>query len=376
MIRVLHTADLHLGRTFASWGEPIAETRRNDLLRTLDQIGQIACERAVSLVLIAGDLFDLHNPSGELVALVRRWLANLAHQRIPVVMIPGNHDSFWYERSVYRDHRFPSNTHLFTDAVCSEPYTIRIDGIDVCLYGIAHDHTRERDPIHSFARRTVDGVHIGLLHATVDPPPGFNIADRYLPLSSAQIAAANLDYIALGHIHRYQAFTGSGGIFAAQSGSPEPLALDEVGPRSVNLITFDEGCTRVERIQVGIRLASREHIDCDGLTELDVVERLRRLADPTRIVDVTLTGTPDENLDVSAIRQEAAAGFCVLSLTDRTEIVDSAFARSIENEQTIRGRFVRTLREQAQSAADEAERATIELALKHGLLALGKRSGA
>ncbi len=372
-IRILHTADLHLGRSFASWGEPIASTRRADLLQTLDQIGQVAVQQHVPLLLIAGDLFDLHNPDATLVGTVRGWLARLADQRVQVAIIPGNHDSYWYERSVFRDHRFPANTHVFVEATCTSPVTLRINESEVYLYGIAHDHTRDRHPLLSLKRRCDAGIHIGMLHASVDPSAGFAVADRYLPTSSAELAATGLDYVALGHIHRYQTFNSVGPGFACQPGSPEPLALDEIGDRSVNLVTVGPGSAHVERLPVGTRVASRERVDCTGLTLAEVTSRLRQLADPRRILEIVLTGAPNENLDADVIRSEIAASFCYLAISDRTEMIDSAFARSIEQEQTIRGRFVRTLRERAETASDE-DRAVIELALKQGLLALAKRS--
>ncbi len=374
MIRVLHTADLHLGRSFSSWGDQIAQVRRQDLLRTLEQIGDVASQHSASLVLIAGDLFDLHNPDSTLVATVRGWLNNLMNQRIQVAIIPGNHDSYWYEHSVFRDHSFPANTTVFTKSECTAPTPIQVDGQVVYLYGIAYDHTHGRDPLPSFARRKVDGIHIGMLHATVDPAAGFPVADRYLPLSSAQLAATKLDYVALGHIHRSRDFTGPTGVYASMPGSPEPLALDETGPRSLNLIAIDDGECRVEKIPIGMRQARREQIDCGQLSRDRIIARLNELANASCILEAVLIGSPDEPLDADAIQREAATNFCYLSVSDRTEVVDSAFARSIENEQTIRGRFVRALRERSRLAADDEERATIELALKQGLLVLAKRS--
>ncbi len=374
MIRVLHTADLHLGRSFSSWGDQIAQVHRQDLLHTLEQIGSVAAERSVSLVLIAGDLFDVHNPDSAFVTTVRGWLGNLMKQRIQVAIIPGNHDSYWYERSIYRDHRFPSNTTVFTQSECADPLPIQLNGQTLYIYGMAYDHTHGSDPLPSFARRDDDGIHIGMLHATVDPPAGFPVADRYLPLSSAQLLATRLDYVALGHIHRARDFTGAAGVYASMPGSPEPLALDETGPRSLNVITFDDGVKRIERIPVGVRQARREQIDCSLLSSDQVLAQLNEMADATCILEAVLTGSPDEPLDADAIRREAAANFCYLSVSDRTIVVDSAFARAIEHEQTIRGRFVRALRERSRLADSDEERATIELALKQGLLVLAKRS--
>jgi DNA repair protein SbcD/Mre11 len=373
MIRVLHTADLHLGRTFASWGARIAEVHQADLRRTLDRIGQLSVERGAQLVLISGDLFDVHNPAPSLVSAVRVWLGSLAAQRIPVVIIPGNHDSYWYEQSVYRRHDFPPNTHVFTEAICEQPFPLRVGDADLFLYGIAHDHTREHRPLQSLKRRANQGIHLGMLHATVDPIPGMTVDDRFLPISSAELVATGLDYIALGHIHRHHVYNAGTAGWASQPGSPEPLAIDETGPRSVNLLSLGDGSPRIEQISIGERQASRTRIDCTGLDQAEIIEQIRHWAGPERIVEVRLTGTPDEIVDAEAIQSAAAAGFCYLAIVDRTEVADAGFARAIEHEQTIRGYFVRTLRERA-LVASEDERQIIDLALKRGLVALQKQS--
>lgn len=348
--------------------------RREDLLRTFEQIGRLAVEQAVPLVLIAGDLFDVHDPEPALVAMVTGWLSRLAERNVRVAIIPGNHDSYWYERSVYRDHHFPSNTHVFCEAACTTPVTVQVNGAEVHLYGIAHDHTRERQPLPSLRRRSAEGIHIGLLHATVDPSPSFAVADRYLPVTSGELEATGLDFIALGHIHRFQIFNKPRAGYASQPGSPEPLALDETGPRGVNLVTIDDGGIHIDRLPIGVRTASRERIDCSGMKVGDVVGRLRQLADPNFILEAILVGTPDESVDAEQVQRELEGGFCYLSVIDRTDVVDSAFVRAIEHEQTIRGRFVRSLRERATAAQTDEERQVIDLALKRGLLALTRRS--
>jgi DNA repair exonuclease SbcCD nuclease subunit len=373
MIRVLHTADLHLGRAFASWGTPAAELHQADLRQTLKRIGQIAIEHAAQLVLIAGDLFDVHNPAPELVAATQTWLRSLAIQGIAVAIIPGNHDSYWYQHSVYRHATFPDNTHVFVEPTCEQPFRLRLGERDVTIYGIAHDHTRERQPLRGYRRRDIPGIHIGMLHATIDPSPSLPTEERYLPLTSAELAATDLDYVALGHIHRYQVYNAGGVGHAAQPGSPEPLTIDELGPRSVNLINFGDGPPHIERIAVGERLARRLTVECTGLDETEIIDQIAREADQRLILDVRLSGTPTEIVNIEAIRNAVAPGFFYITLRDQTDVVDAAFARAIEPEKTIRGAFVRALRARAEAATPE-ERATIELALKRGLVALHRRS--
>ena len=86
-MRLLHTSDWHLGRSFhgASLLDEQAEA--------LDRIVALAREGAVDLVVIAGDLYDRAIPPAEAVSLFTDTLARLRSAGIAVVAIAGNHDS-------------------------------------------------------------------------------------------------------------------------------------------------------------------------------------------------------------------------------------------------------------------------------------------
>jgi DNA repair protein SbcD/Mre11 len=371
-LRILHTADLHLERSFSSW-ESAAQVRPQDLYDVLDQIGEIARREQVHLVLLAGDQFDRHNPSGKAFARFRGWLERLHADGIQAAMIPGNHDSYWYGDSVYRQG-LPDRTLLFTEPDCAKPVELSINGISVHLYGIAHDHTRERDVLPGFRRRHDDGVHIGMLHATVDPPADFNVLDRYLPLRSEQLRETGLDYIALGHIHRARTINPGVPGMASYPGSPEPLTTTETGSRSVNLLTFGGGAPTLETITCGRRRAERRSIDCTGLNADEIARHIATLADENLILGVNLTGAPDDLIDPDMLRARTAGYFCYLTITDETAVVDTGFVRRIEGERTIRGEFVRRLRERIEQAENERERERAALALRLGLIQLERRS--
>jgi DNA repair protein SbcD/Mre11 len=371
-LRALHTADLHLDRPFASWGDA-ATVRQQDLLNTLDKIGELAQEHRVQLVLLAGDQFDRHNPSPNTVARFRGWLDRLNQDGIQVALISGNHDSYWYEDSVYRQS-FPSNTMIFQEPACKNPLEIDVSGITVSLYGVAHDHTQQRDVLPGFRRRADDGIHIGLIHATVDPPPEFKTEDRYLPITTGELRESGLDYVALGHIHRSRAFNAGGPGMAAYPGSPEPLDMSETGPRSINLLTFGGDSPSLETIPCGFRTASRETIDCTNLGQEEIAERIASCAGDDVILSVVLTGAPLEFPDTEALRSRLAGRFCYLSVSDGTSVVETGFVQQIEHERTIRGQFVQRLREQIAAAESDREREQAELALRVGLIALQKRS--
>lgn len=87
-MRILHTADWHLGKRLENF------SRLPEQEAVLDEICHIAEEHQVAAVIIAGDLFDTFNPSTEAVELFYRTVKRLAaNGKRAVVAIAGNHDS-------------------------------------------------------------------------------------------------------------------------------------------------------------------------------------------------------------------------------------------------------------------------------------------
>jgi exonuclease SbcD len=86
-VRFLHTADWHVGRTIRG------RSRTEEFEGALGEVVSIALQEAVDAVLVAGDLYDHRSPAPEADALVFETLVRLHETGIPVVAIPGNHDS-------------------------------------------------------------------------------------------------------------------------------------------------------------------------------------------------------------------------------------------------------------------------------------------
>jgi DNA repair protein SbcD/Mre11 len=86
-MRLLHTSDWHLGRSF----------HREDLLAAQAQfvdflVGTVVSE-GIDVVLVSGDVYDRALPSVDAVALCNEALGRLMRTRVRVVLISGNHDS-------------------------------------------------------------------------------------------------------------------------------------------------------------------------------------------------------------------------------------------------------------------------------------------
>lgn len=87
-IKVLHTADWHLGKRLQEY------SRLEEQVEVLDEICAIADTQQVDMIFVAGDLFDVFHPSHESQDLLYKTLFRLsAHGKRPVIAIAGNHDS-------------------------------------------------------------------------------------------------------------------------------------------------------------------------------------------------------------------------------------------------------------------------------------------
>jgi exonuclease SbcD len=88
MLKILHTADWHLGKRLQEY------SRLEEQKLVLDEICQIADQEAADLVLLAGDIFDSFNPAHEAVELLYKTLRKLSKNGTrPILAISGNHDS-------------------------------------------------------------------------------------------------------------------------------------------------------------------------------------------------------------------------------------------------------------------------------------------
>ena len=93
MLRLLHTADVHLGARHADLGEA-ATTQRERQFAAFKAAVDLAIAEKVDLFLVAGDLFDSNTQPRRTVEHVAAELARLGTAKIRAVIIPGTHDCY------------------------------------------------------------------------------------------------------------------------------------------------------------------------------------------------------------------------------------------------------------------------------------------
>jgi exonuclease SbcD len=267
-MRLLHTADWHLGRTLC--GQSYLEEQAWYLFGPFLDIVRTTRPDAV---IVAGDIYDRTVPPADAVALLGDVLGRIVRGlRIPVVMIPGNHDDdrrLAFAAELLRDSGlFIADSALgeaFPFADAHGPVTILAAGygspavIGALLGPEAEvaDHDAGFAAMAARVRALVPPRSRSVLVAHAFVQGGLTSeSERALQVGgTGAVSAAHLagfDYVALGHLHRRQALDGGR---IAYSGSPLAYSFAEANEaKSVSLVELGrDGQVNTEAITVAPR---------------------------------------------------------------------------------------------------------------------------
>lgn len=375
MIRLLHLADLHLGWLPAFLGSR-ADARRAERDRLLERAVDFALDpqNGIRLVIIAGDLFETHRPDPAVAAAAVRQLARLAAAGIPVVTVPGNHDEITYHDSVYRQREGDWPGILVRNPMPARVATLEIDGIPCHIYAMAYTGgvTRADRPLADFPRADAPGLHIAVLHGTLDWQAG----ERSLPIAAEGLARASYHYVALGHIHRHQVRPVGPGL-AVYPGAVEGKGWGDPGVGFLTVAEVGAGGAAVRQVPLDVRPIRVSAVDAgEAESEADLLALLARQADGRAIQQVRLRGAPAFPVDAARLQEALAGSFYHLEVVDETDSAAPHVVERLAQEPTIRGEFVRRMLRALEAARDERERQVLGQALRHGLAALGGGGGA
>jgi exonuclease SbcD len=378
MLRLIHTADVHLGARHDDLGEQ-ASAQRERQFAAFKAAVDLALAEKVDLFLIAGDLFDSNVQPRRSVERVAAELNRLVGAKIRTVIIPGTHDV--YDRaSIYRAYDLPTLAGNGPDddfVTLLEPETpsIHLATCDVVVHGRVFATKRApHSPLKDLdaAADPAATWRIGMVHGAV-AIPGKTDGDEVV-VSPDEIAASNLDYLALGHWHSAQVGK-AGTVTYAYAGAPEPVALNQDRAGKVLLVELNERegakTVTVEERQVGKTRFERHELDASAQTSQPaLIETLRGMADPDLVLDVRLVGVRPDELDLDIEEIEAALAPAFLKVRVRDGSLAALTEGALPSPDTIAGAFIRDV--EARIAELEASGAEAEAAEQRDALRLGR----
>jgi len=365
MLKILHTADIHLGARFSGLGSKGAP-QREQLLVTFKNVISTAINEKVDIVLIAGDLFDSNQQPQRNMDLVIEQFNLLGSSNIPVCLIPGTHDSL-DSSSIYRKVDFEGkcpNLKVFTDENMSWKDYPRLD---LTVYGKPNLSNRSSvSPLKGLRRSTSSKFHIGMAHGSLYIPEKIAEDDHVFRLD--EVRSSGMDYLALGHWHRaYKCPIESP---AWYPGPPEWIP-GQTEKGVVLLVSLSPaGEVEVEPRKLGLRDYSEVEIDMSEIQDLAMLKsRISEGAGQNLIAKVTLKGLRDAEfiLNPEELELELGEKFFHISVTDRSHPKSREVTEG--EERLIVSRFIRLMKEQIEGLEGE-DKDIAENALQYGIALL------
>lgn len=239
-MRILHTSDWHLGRSFHREGMLTHQAA------FVDHLLEVVEQERVDLVVVSGDVYDRALPQVDAVRLASETLARLAASRAKVVLTSGNHDSA--QRLGFGSSLIDAaGVFIRTDAGrVGEPVLLHDEHGPVAVYGIPYlDPDAVREPWGLTARsheaalaeamRRVRADLTGRNARSVVMAHAFvagcepSDSERDISVGGVSMVSASLfdgiDYTALGHLHGSQSLSAT----VRYSGSPLAYSFSETG---------------------------------------------------------------------------------------------------------------------------------------------------
>ncbi len=267
-VRFLHAADLHLdsplGGLDAESGAPVERIQAATRL-ALGRLVDLACERQVALLVIAGDIFDGDHPDARSVLYFTQQMARFTRSGGRVIFIRGNHDA---DQRLVQALRLPEGVRLLDHR---RPETVELPDLGLAVHGQSFASRAVADNLaRSYPRARPGLVNIGLLHTALDGSSGGH--ERYAPCSRADLEAAGYDYWALGHVHARAVVSEAPWIVYA--GNLQGRHVNETGAKGATLVTVAAGrIAAVEACPLDVFRFARLRIDISGAPTLEAVWR-------------------------------------------------------------------------------------------------------
>ncbi|QFT31925.1 putative metallophosphoesterase YhaO [Labrenzia sp. THAF82] len=294
MIKILHTADVHLDsplKSLALRDENLKNIVQTATRTAFSRLIDLGLAEGISAILIAGDLFDGVERSAKTAAFLTGQLDRLKQADIAVFYIKGNHDA---ENPLTGEVSLPDNVHVFDGRGGRH----QLGATNIWVHGVSFSGRQAPDSLlPKFGSPEPDSINIAMLHTSLAGSHGH---DSYAPCSVAEMSSMGFDYWALGHVHKRQVHSDAPWI--VMPGIPQGRDIGEAGPKSATLLTIEDKTISISEVPTSVADFLGLKIDIGGCRTDDEVrshvrqqlqEAAEDLAADAGLVRLTVAGRAD-----------------------------------------------------------------------------------
>jgi len=358
-MKFLHIADIHLGMENYGRIDPSTglHTRLKDFIKCFSFAIDIALEEKVDLVIFTGDAYKNSNPNPTHQREFARQIYRLSEAEIPVIMINGNHDNpVSFGKATSLD--IFDTLNVSGIRVVTEPELLNIEtkAGPVQVFGLPwptrnlfltkeeyknftdEETTKEiqkraSKKIKKYARMMKPGTpaiftaHLAAAEATYSGSERSAIIGRDPVFSTQVLSQKGFDYVALGHIHKFQDLNPNNHPSVVYPGSIERINFgEEKDDKGICLVNIEKGKTSYEFIH----LPARKFVTIDAVISegQDPTNALLReiekydLSEAVVRVFYTMFAEREDLLDFKRINSALEKAFLVTAISKKSKSVE------------------------------------------------------
>ena len=357
-MKIIHCADLHLdSKMTTNLTKEKAKERKMEILRTFSRMVEYAKKNNISVILIAGDMFDTRNVSATARNMVKDVI--MQNPEIDFLYLRGNHDN---DNFLSKLDEVPDNLCLFNDKWTTYTYgNVSISGIEL---NAENTLTAYNSLVLDHGKYNIVTMHGQLAE--------YKSKDKAETISLDDVKNKNIDYLALGHVHGYRMERLDARGVYCYPGCLEGRGFDECGEKGFVVLDIDT-TTRTamsEFVTMAARTFYTLPVDVTGIsTTQDAAARMEEALAKTQyasksLVKFVLQGEVDVEceLETDFLEEQFAEYFYFVKVYDETKLLVNY--KDYEKDASLKGEFIRMV-----SASDLTEEEKSQV-IRAGILAL------
>ena len=329
-MKLIHCSDIHLDSKMEA-NLPIekARERNNELRITFSKMISYARENDVSVIMIAGDLFDTERVCAQTSSFVLDEIRRTPG--IDFLYLRGNHDE---SRRAFAAEELPENLKLFSEEWRYYEYG------DVTIAGIEMD-TDNSISMYDELKTDPEKTNIVMLHGQESTQPGPEL------VCIPSLKGKNIKYLALGHLHSFKKEKLDVDSEYCYCGCLEGRGFDECGEKGFVLLNTENGIIKSEFIPFAKRTLHNIPVDITGRTTgPQICAALKEAAGniPSKdMVKFTLGGeyTLKSQKDIPFWLKYFENSYYFVKIKDESHL--HIEKESYENDVSLKGEFIRSV---------------------------------
>ena len=345
-MKLIHAADIHLGSKI---DKAITSDKRKDLQIAIRdsfyRMVEYAKNNDIKVILLSGDVFDSDSPSLKDKKFFYDTIRE--NKSINFYYLKGNHD-----KSDLHIDNVPVNLITF-----DKSWSTFVEGnVRISAIELAREN---QTSLYSTLSLNDDKFNIVMLHGSIN---GDVKSENYIDIS--KLANKNINYLALGHIHKRSEGT-KYGISFCYPGCLQGRSFDESGEHGFVVLDIEINKFSSTFVPISQKVLEDVSVDISYLSSCNqIADKIKENVkqDNKVLYRVNLTGKIHEEtfIDLSEIETILSSNYFFIKLIDKTKL-DIDYEK-YKNDPSVKGEFIRLV-ENDEKLSDEKKREIILLGL-------------